>query len=123
MPSKWKFEAVPGIFFDPSPLQSSPDDKSTTQPELGLLNQVYPSDTEASSGQLGWKRFIQYVKSLNDGAPENVQYKVLYLTRHGLGFHNIKHAEVGDEEWNVSLPFQTNITCMNILTIPRTTGH
>lgn len=104
MPSKWKFEAVPGIFFDPSPQQTSPEDKSVTQPELGLLRQTYASDTDAASDAPNWTRFIGYVKSLNDAAPENVHYKVLYLTRHGLGFHNIKHAEVGNDEWNVSLP-------------------
>lgn len=95
---------MPGIFFDPSKLQTRPEDKIVTQPELGLLKQTYSSDDETTSDLPSWTRFIRYVKSLNDAAPENVQYKVLYLTRHGLGFHNIKHAEVGNDEWNVRLP-------------------
>lgn len=102
MTNRWKFEAVPGIFFDPSPLQTQPGDKSSTQPSLGLLTQIYPSDGQDSSDVRDWTRFMRYVRSLNEKAPENVHYKLLYLTRHGLGFHNIKHAEVGNDEWNVS---------------------
>jgi hypothetical protein len=32
-----------------------------------------------------------------------MQYKLLYLIRHGEGLHNVKEREVGRAEWDVSL--------------------
>lgn len=49
-----------------------------------------------------WPRFAEHVRTLNREAPEGVAYKVLYLTRHGVGYHNQKSVEVGVEAWDVS---------------------
>lgn len=49
-----------------------------------------------------WPRFAEHVRTLNREAPEGVVYKVLYLTRHGIGYHNLKSVEVGVEAWDVS---------------------
>ena len=102
MGDRWKFEAVPRIFRDLSELQTCPENKFATQPSLGLLTRTYPCDDPLADDLRDWTRFRRYVSHLNEQAPENVSYKVLYLTRHGVGFHNQKHHEVGTEEWNVS---------------------
>jgi hypothetical protein len=108
MAARWKFEAVPDIFRDLSELQSHSKGNITTQPGLGLLSRPYPTDAQSGQqnpsqgSQSDWARFVHHVAALNDQAPPNVQYKVLYLTRHGVGYHNLKSAEVGRDEWNVS---------------------
>lgn len=106
--AKWTFSAVPGIFREFTP-EDMPDGKLPTQPRLALLHQDYPpssSSIVAPSTSEGytqdWPRFAQHVRSLNKQAPDGVRYKVLYLTRHGVGYHNKKSTEVGVEAWDVS---------------------
>lgn len=102
--AKWIFKAQPNVFVDIADLEDQyPEGKVTTQPNLGLIpGQAYPSDDPASPDQRDWVRLAAYVKWLNENSPENVAYKVLYLTRHGLGYHNKLHKDVGTVEWEVS---------------------
>ncbi|KAI5457818.1 histidine phosphatase superfamily [Mariannaea sp. PMI_226] len=107
MASQWTFTTVPDAFVELAHLEPNyPEHKVTTQPHLGLIQgQKYPSDDLTTAGQRDWVRFAAYVKWLNENAPGNVTYKVLYLTRHGFGYHNKKHAEVGTEEWDTRVSF------------------
>lgn len=41
------------------------------------------------SGDDRWARFKQRLELLNQHAPRDVAYKVLYLARHGQGQHNV----------------------------------
>jgi hypothetical protein len=36
---------------------------------------------------ISWKKFGNAIKKLNEKAPINTAYKVLYLARHGQGYH------------------------------------
>lgn len=106
MAAKWSFKAQPGVFVELTDIAHEyPGEKVTTQPNLGLIpGQSYPSDDpdEAASDQRDWARLARYVRWLNQNSSNNVAYKILYLTRHGLGVHNKMHAQVGSEAWNVS---------------------
>ncbi|KAM5377957.1 hypothetical protein ACJZ2D_004703 [Fusarium nematophilum] len=108
MANKWTFKAQPGIFIELADIAHQyPGEKVTTPPSLGLIpGQEYPSDDPNASDQRDWVRLAAYVRWLNDNSPDNVSYKVLYLTRHGLGVHNKVHAEVGSEAWNSKVSFQ-----------------
>lgn len=100
---KWSFTAVEGYFDDCVALAATlPRGKLTTRPLFALTPRAYPSDDpSASSDQRPWARFASHVAALNRDAPENVSYKIMYFTRHGQGFHNLKNEEVGDEQWEV----------------------
>lgn len=105
MPQHYKFTAVPGIFTSFSAAcASDPSLKITTQPDLALLPGPYESDGPEDAGKSQWGRFAGYVDFLNERAEEGVCYKVLYLTRHGKGWHNMVHERVGNEAWDVSIP-------------------
>lgn len=41
---------------------------------------------------------------MNDKAEPAVQYKVLYLGRHGEGFHNVAESWYGTDAWDVRPP-------------------
>ncbi|OJJ31455.1 hypothetical protein ASPWEDRAFT_45385 [Aspergillus wentii DTO 134E9] len=100
MAHQYKFEIQPQFFVDYFQLaRESPGSKVTTQPSLGLIDRPYESDNQ-SDKKKPWEQFAAYVNRLNTENPDNVSYKVLYLTRHGLGTHNIHEAEVGKEAWN-----------------------
>lgn len=104
MTSHWTFQAEPGFFTDLAAVQDEhPAGKITTQPQLALLHREYPTDEPGAPDKRDWVRFAAYVTSLNQASPENLAYKVLYLTRHGFGYHNKKHAEVGTVEWDVCM--------------------
>jgi hypothetical protein len=103
MADRWTFKAQPGVFVELADIAHEyPGEKVTTQPNLGLIpGQTYPSDDPDAPDQRDWARLAAYVKWLNENSSHNVCYKVLYLTRHGLGVHNKMHAQVGSEAWNV----------------------
>ncbi|KAH6975968.1 histidine phosphatase superfamily [Ilyonectria sp. MPI-CAGE-AT-0026] len=107
MTPRWVFSTESGVFSDLSDLRHQyAGHKVTTQPHLGLVpGKKYPSDDASSPDQRDWVRFAAYVKWLNETTPDNVVYKVLYLTRHGYGYHNKKHAEVGTVEWDSKVSF------------------
>ena len=48
-----------------------------------------------------WERFANQVYLLNYQAPSNVQYKVLFIGRHGDGLHNDAESFFGTPAWNV----------------------
>lgn len=61
----------------------------TTQ-NLGLINRTYPADSiyPGNSSKTQWQRFENQVAQLNFNASIGTQYKVLYMGRHGEGYHN-----------------------------------
>ncbi|OHF02361.1 phosphoglycerate mutase [Colletotrichum orchidophilum] len=96
-----KFTILPEYFVDYyKAADESTNGKATTQPNLGLLNREF-GDAAAVAGEAKpWERFAAHVNRLNAESPDGVDYKVLYLTRHGLGFHNVQAAKVGTAEWD-----------------------
>ena len=73
-----------------------------TQPSLGLRDQTYETDADFDPKHVmsQWQRFEHYVRNLKQREPK-VQYRVLYVARHGQGVHNVKEAQVGRHEWEV----------------------
>lgn len=47
-----------------------------------------------------WQKFAAHLHSLNEAAPSSVSYKLLFLGRHGEGYHNVIEADVGSPAWN-----------------------
>ncbi|OGM51024.1 hypothetical protein ABOM_000256 [Aspergillus bombycis] len=102
--SHYKFKLIPEFFVNYHEIaRQSPGSKVTTQPSLGLIDQPYstPTNTQPDAEpKKPWERFAEYINQLNAESPDSVTYKVIYLTRHGLGIHNAFEAKVGREAWN-----------------------
>ena len=74
--------------------------------DFGLINRTYDTDgPDGSQHKTQWQRFGDYVSTLNRESGRHVQYKVLYMGRHGEGVHNVAEAYYGTPAWNVSLVF------------------
>jgi hypothetical protein len=85
---------------------------------FGLINRTYDDDIKLHARHGGdheeeeaedtektqWQRFEQQIRALNSKADPNTQYKVLYLGRHGQGFHNVAESWYGSEAWDVRSP-------------------
>ncbi|EDU45207.1 phosphoglycerate mutase family protein [Pyrenophora tritici-repentis] len=65
---------------------------------FGLISRSYPIDEDASEFQ--WRRFENYVRSLEATKQPNESYKVLFLGRHGEGWHNVAEAKYGTKAWD-----------------------
>ncbi|XHF97315.1 hypothetical protein AWENTII_000910 [Aspergillus wentii] len=73
-----------------------------TAENFGLINRTYDTDKESRrySKLTQWERFYDQVVQLNRRSPENVEYKVLFLGRHGQGWHNAAQDYYGTPAWN-----------------------
>src|ERR1700712_3578929 len=69
---------------------------------MGLMNRSYPTDQkfDPTSKKTQWERFANYVRNLNSTAPKGTTYKVIFLGRHGEGWHNVEEAQVGGKLWD-----------------------
>jgi hypothetical protein len=84
-------------------LQSPP---RQTEGDFDLIEQRYDTDKLLpDNGKLltQWQRFTHKLKVMNQRAPKEVTYRLLYLGRHGQGYHNVGIMFYGDAAWDVSL--------------------
>ncbi|KAK0726283.1 histidine phosphatase superfamily [Apiosordaria backusii] len=98
MTHKFRFTAVPGYFkMEPR----GPMLEVTTMPGMGLIDQSYPTDDtfDPQRSKQPWERFVNFLASLNESEKGRAVYKLIYVTRHGQGYHNAKEAAVGSAEW------------------------
>ncbi|KAF4626683.1 hypothetical protein G7Y89_g11475 [Cudoniella acicularis] len=83
-------------------------DESSTDPgtfdytatNFGLINRTYPTDNECDKSFTQWQKFEHYVDTLNQRSGRNVDYKVLFMGRHGEGYHNVAETYYGTPAWN-----------------------
>lgn len=80
----YDFECVDDIFW-----QTDPD---TEDMAFDYLNTSFGARQD-------WSTTIQKVNQLNAQAPLNVVYKLLFMARHGQGFHNVAYARY-TQDWN-----------------------
>ncbi|KAJ5135795.1 uncharacterized protein N7515_005073 [Penicillium bovifimosum] len=73
-----------------------------TSENFGLINRTYPVDNKLKGHKslTQWERFHHQVTQLNDEAPNHIEYKVLFLGRHGEGWHNTAESYYGTPAWN-----------------------
>jgi broad specificity phosphatase PhoE len=62
---------------------------------FGLINKDY--DTDTSKDQEQWKRFSTHIRHL---VAQDSNIKVLWLGRHGQGWHNVAEAKYGTKAWD-----------------------
>ena len=69
---------------------------------FGLINRTYATDAsyDPQGKKTQWQRFANQVFGLNRDAPLEVQYKLLFLGRHGEGYHNVAESYYGTPAWN-----------------------
>ena len=74
---------------------------------FGLLNRTYSTDHDfdPAGTKSQWERFGYYVSYLNSGCSmeRKIRYKVLFMGRHGEGWHNAAESFHGTPAWNVRI--------------------
>ncbi|GLA67206.1 putative phosphoglycerate mutase pmu1 [Aspergillus tubingensis] len=93
------YTTVTGYFLqDEASTDASTFDYTTTN--FGLINRTYPSDNTHNDKQTQWERFHHHITTLNHHSPPTISYKVLFLGRHGEGYHNAAESYYGTPAWN-----------------------
>lgn len=67
-----------------------------------MIERSYPTDPACQLNDTLWQRFGCYVDSLNHAADVDEHFKLLFLGRHGEGWHNAAETYYGTSAWNVS---------------------
>ncbi|KZW00321.1 phosphoglycerate mutase [Exidia glandulosa HHB12029] len=87
--STFTYEVVTGIFKQDDPT-IPPAEIGATPASFGLIDE----------SPLRWLKLKAKILSLNLFAPRNTQYKLLFLGRHGEGWHNVAEAFYGTPAWD-----------------------
>jgi len=80
------YEALSGYFEYKEQLQGV----RQVQPYFGLID----------DSQDRWTNFKAHIMKLNNTSPDNVSYRVIFLGRHGQGFHNVAETVYGTAAWD-----------------------
>ncbi|ORY01265.1 histidine phosphatase superfamily [Clohesyomyces aquaticus] len=95
------YTVVPGVFLqdDPSTNASAFDFIASN---FGLINRTYPTDSSCPDRKHAtqWQRLAHYISSLNSQCRSNERYALLFLGRHGEGYHNAAESYYGTPAWN-----------------------
>ncbi|OAG06834.1 phosphoglycerate mutase-like protein, partial [Paraphaeosphaeria sporulosa] len=94
------YEVVTGIFKQDDPATDASSFNFTAE-NFGLIEQKYPSDwTYLFQRPTSWQRLNRYIETLNLKAKYNERYTLLFLGRHGEGYHNAAETYFGTPAWN-----------------------
>ncbi|GAB7354009.1 hypothetical protein MBLNU459_g4600t1 [Dothideomycetes sp. NU459] len=95
----FQYSTVEGYFLqDLNSTVASTFDYTATN--FGLINQTYPTGHNADASLTQWQRFNSLVLMLNQNAANDVLYKLLFIGRHGEGYHNAAQTFYGTPAWN-----------------------
>lgn len=94
------FETVPGYFAQDDPA-TDPATFDYFKRNFGLQDRDYDYEDSSDKPLPQWRRFEQHMRVLANASREaETQYKVIYLGRHGEGFHNVGEAKYGTQAWD-----------------------
>ncbi|KAJ9311070.1 hypothetical protein DTO271D3_8659 [Paecilomyces variotii] len=95
------YSTVPGFFLQDEP-DTDPNAFDYIASNFGLINRTYDTDEEFDphGDKPQWERFENKIRSLARDSGKGVHYKVLFLGRHGEGYHNVAESFYGTEAWD-----------------------
>lgn len=87
----------------PSPTDIADADQVASN--FGLIPRSYDSDAEfdPDGRRTQWERFEYQINKLNEESGPDTSYRLLFLGRHGEGYHNVAERRYGREAWDVSI--------------------
>ncbi|KAL9126651.1 MAG: hypothetical protein Q9217_004327 [Psora testacea] len=97
----YKYTTITGYFLQDE-LDTEPSTFDYTKADLGLINRAYPIDASfnPSDGITQWQLLAHHIRTLIDESPDSVQYKLIYMGRHGQGVHNVAEGYYGRPAWD-----------------------
>ncbi|KAL9051396.1 MAG: hypothetical protein Q9162_006050 [Coniocarpon cinnabarinum] len=99
--AQYQYSTVSGYFLqDENSTDSSTFDYAATN--FGLINQTYPDLPPSTSPDAPsqWQQFAAEIQRLQSQCDADISYKVLFMGRHGEGYHNTAESYYGTPAWN-----------------------
>lgn len=93
----FEYKVIQGFFVQNGPHDKAMDFEDMLERSFGLI--------DTSPGR--WHNLKRSVAQLQRDAPSGVHYKVLFLGRHGQGWHNLGASKHGTEPWEAHWTFLT----------------
>ncbi|KAK4541504.1 hypothetical protein LTR36_007950 [Oleoguttula mirabilis] len=93
------YEAVSGVFMQDDPA-TDPATFDYSKHNFGLIDRSYDTDAAEDGDLSQWQRFERYVQLLIRSSTRGTLYKVIYMGRHGEGYHNVAEAFYGTKAWD-----------------------
>ncbi|TDL19205.1 phosphoglycerate mutase-like protein [Rickenella mellea] len=84
------YHILPGFFIQDRPLATPLPPDEPILPRFGLL--------DASDER--WETFKDKLEDMNAAAPSGTSFRLIFLGRHGQGYHNVAEAKYGTEQWD-----------------------
>ncbi|KAH8423448.1 histidine phosphatase family protein [Aspergillus melleus] len=99
--SHLEFFTVPGFFLQDDP-ETDPDTFDYVSSNFGLISRPYDTDQDfdPEGKKTQWQRLAHHIDVLNENSGPDTSYKLLFLGRHGEGFHNVAEQKYGTELWD-----------------------
>ncbi|KAL4895481.1 phosphoglycerate mutase family protein [Aspergillus ambiguus] len=99
--SHLQFTTVTGYFLQDEPT-TDPSKFDYVASNFGLIARSYDSDAafDPNGQKTQWERFEHHINQLNHDSPSDSSYRVLFLGRHGEGYHNVAEAKYGTAAWD-----------------------
>lgn len=96
-----QIRTVTGFFLQDEP-GTDPSTFDYTKANFGLIIRAYDSDSryDPEHEKTQWQRFAYHIHCLNQESDDHVQYKLLYMGRHGEGDHNVAEDFYGTAAWD-----------------------
>ncbi|KAI9684514.1 MAG: hypothetical protein M1829_002324 [Trizodia sp. TS-e1964] len=96
-----RYTTITGFFLQDEPTTVAVTFNYATS-NFGLIDRPYDTDGEYDPDhkKTQWQRFEHQVFRLNRESGRKVQYKVLFMGRHGEGFHNVAESFYGTPAWD-----------------------
>ncbi|EMD70147.1 hypothetical protein COCSADRAFT_22288 [Bipolaris sorokiniana ND90Pr] len=96
----YKFTVQKG-FFQQSEDETDDKEFDFKTSNFGLINRTYSTDSDEDKEKgTQWQRFEKYIRSLETSKQAGESYKVLFLGRHGQGWHNVAETKYGTKAWD-----------------------
>ncbi|KAF2683022.1 phosphoglycerate mutase-like protein [Lentithecium fluviatile CBS 122367] len=98
----FEYEVLKGYF---KQSEDETDDVSFDfiEEEFGLIERDYDVDFDGEEDEKElsrWRRFENHVRTLDKKSNDGESVKVLFLGRHGQGWHNVAETKYGTEAWD-----------------------
>ncbi|KAF5851060.1 hypothetical protein GGP41_010735 [Bipolaris sorokiniana] len=95
------YTVITGIF-QQDDNSTNPSTFNFTASNFGLINRTYPTDATCPDGKKStqWQRLAHYISTLNKQSARNERYSLVFMGRHGEGFHNVAESYYGTPAWN-----------------------
>ncbi|GIC84488.1 histidine phosphatase family protein [Aspergillus udagawae] len=99
--SHLRLSTVTGYFLQDEPT-TDPDTFDYVTSNFGLISRRYDSDAEfdPDGRRTQWERFEFQINKLNAESGPEASYRLLYLGRHGEGYHNVAERRYGRAAWD-----------------------